>query len=101
MSSDCQIEFITSSNAVRYPETAKLFAAAFKYPEKNIFVDTHLYYSGIDAFYDQFYDIPEYIKYAMIIGHNPYITNFVNHFIDNKINDLPTSGLISLNFRIN
>ena len=101
LANDISIDLIISSHAVRSLETAKLFAAALQYPEENIRVDTHLYYAGINAIFNQFYDIPDHIKSVLIVEHNPYITTFANYFIENKIDNLPTSGLISIDFRIN
>ena len=96
-----KVDLIISSHAVRSLQTAKLYAAAFRYPEESIRVDTQLYYSGIEAIFNQFYDIPDHVKSVLIVGHNPYITKFANYFIEDKIENLPTSGLIAIDFLIN
>jgi len=34
----------------------------------------------------------------MIFGHNPSSTNLANHFLKHPIDNLPTSGIVTLNF---
>jgi phosphohistidine phosphatase SixA len=34
----------------------------------------------------------------MIVGHNPTFTNFANHFLEEKIDWLPTSAVVSISF---
>jgi phosphohistidine phosphatase SixA len=34
----------------------------------------------------------------MLVGHNPTLTYFVNHYLERKIEWLPTSGLVSISF---
>ena len=37
----------------------------------------------------------------MIVGHNPGFTTFANKFIPSEINNVPTSGLVILDFDCN
>ena len=34
----------------------------------------------------------------MLFGHNPTFTNLANYFIEDKIDNLPTSGYVSVDF---
>lgn len=95
------IDLIISSHAKRAFDTAKLFAIAFSYPEDNIKVDTQIYHKGVDALFNQFYDLPDELDSLMLVGHNPSITSFANYFIEDKIENLPTSGIICINFATN
>jgi phosphohistidine phosphatase SixA len=41
------------------------------------------------------------IRNVLIFGHNGAITDFVNKFGDVYVDNVPTSGLVSINFEIN
>jgi phosphohistidine phosphatase len=92
------VDYIISSPAVRAYETAKILAHALKYPLENIRQDPHVYFADGDSLFSQFYDIPDTFESLMIVGHNPALTDFVNHFMKPRIDNLPTSGLVCINF---
>ena len=94
-------DMIITSHVVRAVETANMIASALRYPEDNIKIDSHIYFSGVSSLFNQFYDISDFARSVMIIGHNPSITSFVNYFIKDQIDNLPTSGLIGISFDIN
>jgi phosphohistidine phosphatase len=89
---------IISSHAVRAYDTAKIVARAIGYPKEDIRVSKMIYHADDDNLIDQFFDIPEQINSAMLVGHNPTLTNFVNRYLDKMIEWLPTSGLVSITF---
>ncbi len=92
------VDYIISSHAVRAHETAKILAHGLKYPAENIKIDRHLYYSDGDGIFNQFYDLPERFDSVMIVGHNPALTEFANAFLAKPIDNLPTSGVVSITF---
>jgi len=92
------VDLIVSSHAVRAMETAKIIGHAIGYATENIRIDRMIYHADSDRIFDQFYDIPEDFQSIMIVGHNPTVTNFVNFFLDEKIDWLPTSGVVSVSF---
>lgn len=89
---------IFSSNAKRAAETAMIFAQNFSYPIENIVFKTELYtfdenkLEKIIKLFDNNYDN------VILFGHNEAITNFVNKFGDIFIDNVSTSGLVSLQF---
>jgi phosphohistidine phosphatase len=95
------VDYIISSHAVRALETARIMALGLKYPADRIKVDSSLYYATGDSIIDQFYDLPERYDSVMIVGHNPALTDFVNLFLREPIENLPTSGVVSLTFKTN
>lgn len=95
------VDYIISSHAVRALETARIMALGLKYPADQIKVDSSLYYATGDSIIDQFYDLPERYDSVMIVGHNPALTDFVNLFLKEPIENLPTSGVVSLTFKTN
>lgn len=92
------VDYIISSHAVRALETAKILAHALKYPIDAIKVDSQVYYASGDGIFNQFYDLPERFNSVMIVGHNPALTDFANAFLKTPIENLPTSGVVSISF---
>lgn len=92
-------DLIISSPAVRAMETAKFIANALNYPENNIQVERAIYFGESDSFFDVLYALPEHKNEVMIFGHNPVITQFANYFLSKKLDYLPTSGVVCINFK--
>ncbi len=92
------VDYIISSHAVRALETAKIIAHGLKYPIEDIKIDPHVYYSDGDGIFNQFFDLPDRYHSVMIVGHNPALTDFVNAFLKKPLDNLPTSGVVSVSF---
>ncbi|NTV82928.1 MAG: hypothetical protein HGA23_01330 [Bacteroidales bacterium] len=93
-----EVDYIISSHAVRALETARILAHALKYPKENIKIDKHVYFASGSSLIDQFFDLPERFNSVMIVGHNPSLTDFSNQFLATPIDNLPTSGVVSISF---
>jgi len=93
-----RIDKIISSPAVRAYETARILAGVLNYPEDQIKVVNSLYHANTNVLLDQLYSLPDEIDSVMLVGHNPMFTNFANHFLAVKIDWLPTSGIVSIDF---
>jgi phosphohistidine phosphatase len=93
-----KIGLIISSDAVRAFETAKLIAAAIGYPIGNIKTDRRIYQESLDSVYKVISEVSPKIDSIMIVGHNPTLTNFVNDFLEEEIDELPTSAIVSISF---
>jgi phosphohistidine phosphatase len=93
-----RVDYIISSHAVRAHETAKILAHALKYNEEDIKKDPHLYFANGEELFDQFYDLPERFRTVMIVGHNPAMSDFVNKYLPEPIDHLPTSGIVGISF---
>lgn len=95
---EVKVDYIISSHAVRALDTAKIIAHALNYPQSEIKVEKQIYHANADKLFDQFYDAPEDCDSLMLVGHNPTFTSFANYFLDDKIDWLPTSGIVSISF---
>ncbi len=91
-------EIIISSHANRAFHTAQIIAKKIGYKEKNIKVDRSIYSSSIDNIFSVISGIPNSINSLMLFGHNPTFTNLANYFLENKIENLPTSGYACFEF---
>lgn len=94
-----QVDLIVSSHAVRAYETAAIIARSINYPKESIRIDRMIYHANAERLIDQFYDMPNEINSVMLVGHNPTLTNFANQYLEKKIEWLPTSGVVCVNFK--
>jgi phosphohistidine phosphatase len=98
---EVKIDLMISSHAVRSRSTAEILAHALSHPRDLIKID-HLIYEGDEQqIANQFFDLPDVVNHLWIIGHNPTITNFANMFLEEKLDYLQTSGVVSICFHTN
>ncbi|MBN3035105.1 MAG: histidine phosphatase family protein [Bacteroidales bacterium] len=100
LKNEVQVDMIMSSHAVRALETAKILAYALRYPEDKVQVSKSLYFTDEEGLFNVFFDLSNDITSLMIVGHNPTLTNFINRFMEHKIEWLPTSGVACFTFNI-
>jgi phosphohistidine phosphatase len=91
-------DLMMSSTAERAKKTAFMIANGLGYPIEEVLVDRKLYHASPDNILDELYIQPDSINSVMIFGHNPTLTYFVNQFIDPPIINLPTSGVVVIEF---
>jgi len=89
--------FITSP-AIRAMHTAMIFARILKFPLKNIIVNYDLYMSSENKYLEIIKDTDNSIDSLMIFGHNPSFTDLANYFLHDKIEEIPTSGVVGIKF---
>jgi len=90
---------IISSPAIRALHTAVIFARVFDFPLKNLQINNMLYESSEEIMIEYIKNIPEDCQSVMLFGHNPDVTNLVNHFVKITVDNIPTSGVVSLTFK--
>jgi phosphohistidine phosphatase len=91
---------IYSSPAKRALSTCKIFTEIFDLPEKSINVVEELYdFSGENVIYF-IESMSNELDTVMIFGHNHAFTSISNNFGSIFIENLPTSGLVKINFDI-
>lgn len=96
-----QVDFIISSPATRAIHTAIIFSRILQIPEKNILIEYELYMADSESIKKYCHKISDYYNNVMIVGHNPGFTTFANKFTPSEINNVPTSGLVILDFDCN
>lgn len=87
-----------SSTAQRARQTALIFAENFKYPNSNIHFIEELYTFDENQLEQVIKSLKNDLKTVILFGHNPALTNFVNTFGTIYIDNLPTTGLVWLQF---
>lgn len=93
-------DYIYSSPAVRAFSTCKIFLDVFNLSEDSVSVKEELYDFGGENVANFIKRLPNNYNLVMIFGHNHAFTSIANIFGDKFIDNLPTSGLIKLNFDI-
>ncbi len=87
---------IICSPAMRAKLTAKLFAENINFPADDIISNPELYFAGASMFLKAASLVDENCESAMLVGHNPAITDFVNDMANTDIENIPTCGLVEL-----
>lgn len=90
------VDCIITSPAVRAKTTALLFAEAIGYPVDDISSNPELYFAGKGMFLKAATLVDEEHQSAMLVGHNPAITEFVNAMTGSQINNVFTCGLVEM-----
>jgi len=90
---------IISSPAIRALHTAVIFARVFDFPLKSLQINNMLYESSEEIMIEYIKNIPEDCQSVMLFGHNPDVTDLVNHFVKITVDNIPTSGVVSLTFK--
>ncbi len=91
-------DLILSSPAVRTLVTCKEFSAALDYPVHKIKTDKRLYHADVVQWLSilkELSKVPGEIESVMIFGHNPGITELVNHLFNDNIDNIPTCGVVA------
>lgn len=93
-------EALFSSPATRAVHTAMIFARNLQFPFSAIQLNEEFYLCS-DRFLLEFIQrLDDKLNSVMIFGHNPTMTNFVNRCIDQRIDNVPTSGVACFHFDI-
>ncbi len=91
-----QPEYLVASPAKRAWTTAQLIAAEFDIADFNIHAEPNLYGAGVADTMHIVQSFADQWSTAMIFGHNPTTTSFVNWLTDADIDNVPTCGVANI-----
>ena len=91
-------ELIISSPATRALHTATIFLRTLEVPDKNIIIDRDLYQADIEDVLDVIAGIDEAVDSVMIFGHNPTVTDLANELTTLRLDNVPTTGIVIIEF---
>ena len=94
-----KIDYLHSSSSVRTFETSKFFRLNIEF--KNINYDDNLYHCSANSILSFIKNYPNQYNSAMIIAHNPGLTNFINLITNITLDNLPTTGIAVIDFDCN
>jgi phosphohistidine phosphatase len=87
---------IVSSPAKRAWTTAKTVAKAIGYPREFLQKEEGLYLASVERILDVLVAQDERFNSIMLVGHNPGFTDFANFLVPGLTNNLPTTGVVSV-----
>jgi len=90
------LDIIISSPAKRAHKTAKIFAVTLN---TALVLDTRLYDAEIPNMLHIIQDTFLHHNAIMLVAHNPELTFLNNLLSDKEINNIPTCGLVSIEFQ--
>jgi len=87
---------IISSPAIRAWTTARIFARELGYPVEFLQREDGLYLASLDSLLDVIATQDAGFNNLMLFAHNPGLTDFANYLVPGLTNNLPTSGVVSV-----
>lgn len=90
-------ELILTSSAVRAFQTATIVAENMDYSSERIRTEKSLYLAWTNEILKKISDIPDTISFCLLVGHNPGLTELVNHF-GIRLDNLPTASAVCFEF---
>ena len=93
------VDYLHSSSSVRTFETSKYFINQIKFGK--IQYDDSLYHSSSSSLLNIIMNYSDDYQSVMVIAHNPGLTNLINNITDISLDNLPTTGLVEIEFKIN
>jgi len=93
-------ELLISSPAVRALTTAKHFAKELSYPIEKIVHEKSIYEYGANGILRTIQKHGHSYSSIMVFGHNPDLTHLVNFLGSERIDNMPTCGVVCIDFDI-
>jgi phosphohistidine phosphatase len=89
---------ILTSHANRALHTALIVARELNFPFSKIEIEPFLYHDSEEEIVNYIHQIESDINTVFLFGHNPTFTYLSNFFLTHKIDNLPTSGTVIIQF---
>ncbi|WP_198306235.1 SixA phosphatase family protein [Arcobacter vandammei] len=93
-------DLIISSPSKRTKLTLDFFIKEFKYKNEEIIFDKSIYEAPYINLLKVIKNIDNKNKIAFLFGHNPGLNDLTNYLIDNFTENIPTSGILKINFDV-
>lgn len=94
-------DLLVSSPAKRAYSTAKRIAKELSYKKADIERNEALYMADLEDFFSVIRETPENVYNLMLFSHNYGITYFANNISGGNIDNIPTCGVVRVDFDIN
>jgi len=93
-------DLIVSSPAKRAKKTAIILAKELHYPKNKIVYNRAIYNAFAEELIPCIHTLEDRFDRVIIVGHNTGFTTLANILGDLKIPNVPTCGIVSLDFKI-
>lgn len=95
-----EVDRVISSPATRALATAEFITEEIGHPWDEIIVDERLYHTDSFEMLEVIQGLDDYLDCVMCFGHNPGLTDLVNHLSPYYIDNVPTCGVVELRFDV-
>jgi phosphohistidine phosphatase len=95
-----QFDQLISSPANRAHTTCKIIAGKMGYPEKEIKVDRAIYGAAVSGMISMINTFDNKWETVAIFGHNPTFTYLAEQLGNESIGNLPTCGVVGIEFEV-
>jgi phosphohistidine phosphatase len=93
-----EADVVICSPAARALATAELIAAEIAYPADELVIDDRIYEAGRYELMEVITDISDGFASAVVVGHNPGMSEVVDEIYPNLVGNLPTCGIVRFGF---
>ncbi len=91
---------IVASSAVRAQQTAKHFQLAFEDSLEEFITASDLYHASPEEILSVIQGVNNQYNRILVFGHNPGFTQMANLFSQAYIDNVPTCGIVSIDFSV-
>lgn len=95
-----QPDAIISSPAKRARKTARQLAEALGFKKNNVIIVDRIYDAGVDELLDIIHGFDDADGLVIMVGHNPETTIVANLLGGLAIDNIPTCGVVALDFAV-
>ncbi len=92
-------DLIISSPAIRALHTALIFSKNLEHCSSELRMEEAIYNASSKDLFHVVKDLDDKLNSVMIFGHNPAIIDFINLCINDRIDNVPTTGIVCLKLR--
>lgn len=93
-------DLIISSPANRALSTAEYFSDEFNYDHSHIEEAHSMYHADHGTLLTIIDNLPDKFNSVMLFGHNPGFTNLANILTGDTLGNIPTCGIVKINFEV-
>jgi phosphohistidine phosphatase len=93
-------DLILTSPANRALYTAIIHARIMKFPYEKIRITDSIYMGNTDDLVELIRSQEKTVSQLLLFGHNPAFTALANHLMNHYLDNIPTSGIVSLTYDI-
>ena len=94
-------DLMLCSTAKRARKTARLIAKEVGYKKEDIVHTSHIYTYSLMDLIGLIRDVDEQVNSCALVGHNHVITECAEWLTGRAIVNIPTSGIVAIEFQIN
>lgn len=94
-------DLIVCSPALRTKQTVEFFCKKLDYALKDVSFDKRIYETTEQELLQVIRETDKEVRTLVVVGHNPAFTHFANTFSPVTINEVPTTGVVWLEFESN